>query len=343
MWKRLVIGGLLMVATGACGLTVGGPQARWPREGGSPTATPPATSRSTVPIYSTLNDPPSIVARWGEWNVRKAYIMYQQHFDPKHTNRWGAKDLTYRWLGENVPPDFDGPLCIDWEAHVLEILARGPTNNPEWQPAVNEMLALLKYVREQRPRAKVGYYAIPQTPYWNQPPEHADRMLALKPIFDASNALFPSAYDLYGENPQRDHQIYGDRMKLALRCAAGKPVYVITWHRYHDSTAKWGFSLIPKQEYIDHVRNLVTAEWQGDRVDGVITWGEDRYWYNASRARKPDGTFTNTGTNWDRVRQRFSQEKQESMPIDAYLERLFERVYCRLHEAVHGVPCKLDP
>lgn len=288
-----------------------------------------------VTIYSNLGEPASIKARWSEWGVKPAYIMYQDSIDPKKTNTWSAKDLTFRWLGQNVPKDFDGPLCLDWEADVLEILPRGPENNHQWRPVVDEMVKLLKYVQQERPKAKVGFYGLPSSKYWNQNQAYIDRQLALREIYEASTALFPSAYDHYGEAPERDRKAFTTVMELALQCAQGKPVYVYTWHRYHlDETNPWAFKLIPGDEYEDHLKTLLRAQWKGDRIDGLITWGAERYWYTASQQRKADGGLLYTGKNWDRVRDTFKGELSGSN-FDARFEKLCEQIYSRMRRAIN--------
>ncbi len=315
-----------------------------PESGTKPADSPHAapTLKGLLPIYSTSDDPAAVVAKWDQWNVRKAYVMYQSDIDPKRTNRWTAKDLTYRWLGKNVPEDFDGPICLDWENDVLEILSKGPENNPEWQPVVTEMVQLLQFVKSKRPKAKIGYYALPQTKYWNQDQVYQDRMLALHPIYKESTALFPSAYDFYGENPERDKAAFATIMRLALRCADGKPVYPFVWHRYHDSTPQWGFKRIPGDEFVDHVRNLVHTEYNSDRIDGIMAWGQERYWYTSSHQRNADGAFLKTGTGWDRIRERFATEVPAGQTFDAFYEQLLNETYCRLAEAANDVPCVHD-
>jgi hypothetical protein len=98
--------------------------------------------------------------------------------------------------------------------------------------------------------------------------------------------LFPSCYDTNKSNespqhsPAEDLEVNRDCVKMALRYASGKPVYCYIWPRWHDSNAQWGFKLIHEPEFKEHVKSCFQTSWNGDRADGIVWWGADRYYRN---------------------------------------------------------------
>jgi hypothetical protein len=104
-------------------------------------------------------------------------------------------------------------------------------------PRPGEYAAAL-YVKRQRPAAKVGFYALPHTEYWKQDEQWTSAMRALQPIIDACDVVFPSIYDFYGKDPQRDRERFSAVIRLALELSRGKPVYMYAQHRYHNSTMR---------------------------------------------------------------------------------------------------------
>jgi hypothetical protein len=291
-------------------------------------------------ILSNLDDPPEVAAERGTWHVREALIMYQDDFDPQGLGVWTDPEATDRWIEDNVPVGYDGVLVLDWEGGVMEHLRAGPSD-PGFAQTVLEMVLLLRHVRFQRPAATVGYYGLPFVEYWGQGRWWRDTTAAMEPIFEASDALFPSVYDYYGRHPDRDHERFSALIMLALEHADGKPVFMYTYHRYDHWDPEWRFRRIARDEYVNHIAHLMNVEFNGRRPAGVIAWGMERYFYRAAFARAADGSYAQKGGFWDRVREAYIREMGTGESIDEYLARLHPYVYCLLSEAVLGQGCDM--
>lgn len=311
-------------------------------------AQPPApeTFPGTAPpageplILSNLDDPPEVAARRDRWRVGSALIMYQDDFDPRGVGVWSHADATDRWLADNVPEGYDGVLVLDWEGGVMEHLRAGPSD-PGFGRTVAEMARLLEHVKLKRPSAVVGYYGLPFVEYWGQGRWWRESAAGMRPIFEASEALFPSVYDYYGRHPERDHERFSALMRLALEHAGGKPVFMYTYHRYDHWDPEWRFRRIGREEYVAHIRTLMNVEFNGRRPAGVIAWGMERYFYRAAFARAADGSYAQAGAFWDRVRDTYAAEMDTDETIDEYVARLHPYVYCLLSEAVLGRGCDM--
>jgi hypothetical protein len=293
-------------------------------------------------ILSNLDDPPEVAAQRDRWRVGSALIMYQDGFDPRGVGVWSHADATDRWLANNVPEDYDGVLVLDWEGGVMEHLRAGPSD-PGFGRAVREMVRLLEHVKLRRPAAVVGYYGLPFVEYWGQGRWWRESAAAMRPVFDASDALFPSVYDYYGQHPERDHERFSALVRLALEHSGGKPVFMYTYHRYDHWDPEWRFRRIGRDEYVAHISKLMNVEFNGRRPAGVIAWGMERYFYRAAFARAAGGSYAQVGAFWDRVRDTYAAEMDTGETIDEYATRLHPYVYCLLSEAVLGRECDMSP
>jgi hypothetical protein len=267
--------------------------------------------------------------------VEKGFIMTQGAIDPKNTGRWSHPIYTERWLDRVVPADFDGFITLNWEGKAIGVLHDGPSH-PEFEQTVDEWVRLIRFVREQRPRAYVGMYSLPIRQYWGQDEEWRRAALAYKPILDASSVIYPSVYDFYHRNPAGDHERFGNIVELALELAEGKPVILYTRHRYHPSNKVFPNRIIPRDEYVNHVRHLMNVEVDGQRPAGVVAWSNDMALLRAPREHEP-GEKPNPALELLQKEMRPGESRIE------YLERVMRRVFCLLNEAVRDMPCESIP
>lgn len=290
---------------------------------GTPTGPEPAPNLSSDRplLLASLRDGPRVRSRYAEWGVEPIYEMGGALIDPGHSGRWTIREKTDKWIDDNVPRTAPGYLCLDWEGGAFEVLQKGPSD-PNHAAVMAEMIRLVRHVKGKRPLMKVGYYGLPLREYWKQGEEWRSNTRALAPLFDACDVLFPSVYDFYADEDaaarQRDHQRFGAIVRLALEMAKGKPVLLYCYHRYHNSTERWGGRLIPEEELIAHVKHLMAVEHEGRRPVGVVAWGAEAYYYRESFARKPDRSFKHTGADWERRRAAFTQEKERGLAPGEY-------------------------
>jgi len=299
--------------------------------------TPPRPRQAPI-VLSNLHGTDGLPEACARLGVTPCLIMYQNWIDPDDTGTWARPDLTAEWIRANVPEGYDGYLVLDWEAGVVERIAAGP-GTPRFDGVVRELVKLLEFAKGERPLAKVGYYDLPYSSYWRQDDAWRERMRALAPVFDASDALFPSAYDFYPGEAARDSTRFRAMVELALELSGGKPVFPYTHHRYHHDETDSGYRLIPRDEYVRHVRSLMQAEWNGRRPAGVVAWAEDAYFHDRAFGTAGDGTWAWKGETADRVRAVCRQETPEGTFAADHAAAVYARVCCLLGEAVLGVPC----
>jgi hypothetical protein len=249
-----------------------------------------------------------------------AMVLSERHF---------VKDGRINWTGmmyamKLVPDDFTGPVFIDVESPFDE----DGSVKPPW--TFTDLRNIALFCATSRPSVEWGWYGIPTRSYWHQDEAWRNNNLALQAVTEVMKCLAPSIYDYYSIRPDRDNARYGSIVSLAAEMAASsQQVLAFTHHRYHMSTAIYGYRLIPDPEYLDHMRNAVRAG-----VDGIVAWGGDRSKFINAWKRKPDGQFEFTGEVWDRIREAWRTEQPGvqdpvASQVDTYL---FQYLYPSLHE-----------
>ncbi len=300
-----------------------------------------ASAESPPLILSNLSTTAEIEEQLDVWGAERTPLVYSAAFDPLGTGTFARPDLMEIWLDTHLKDDYDGFLVLDWEDGVMTHLGAGPSD-AEFARVVSEMVELIEFVREKRPDAKIGYYRRPGNEDWAQDGEWREAVAAASPVFEASNALFPSVYDHYGDNPDRDKERYGALVHMALEIADERPVILYTMHRYHSGNMKWGSRLIDAVEYVEHIAHLMRVEYNGHRPAGVVAWAEEPFWHRASNSKRIDGEYIRTEPTWVRWREVFASEMAPGESIDDYLARLHPWILCLLNEAVRGEPCHME-
>ncbi len=301
----------------------------------------PAAGAEAPPlILSNLSTTENVEEQLYIWGVEQTPLVYSAAFDPLGTGTFARPDLMEIWLDNHLEDSFDGFLVLDWEDGVMAHLMAGPSD-AEFTRVVSEMVKLLEFVRERRPGAKIGYYRMPWSEYQSQNDVWRAAIAAASPVFDASDAFFPSVYDRSGDSPDRDSERLGMLIHLALEVAGERPVILYTMHRYHSGNETWGSRLIDADEYIKHISHLMQVEYEGRRPAGVVVWAEEPYWYQASNSKKRSGGYVRTDPMWVRWRDTFASEMAPGEGLDEYLNRLHPWILCLLNEAVRGEPCDM--
>lgn len=289
-------------------------------------------------VLSAADDPPGIVERYDELGIHKSYWIPGPVFDPDLDHLWGTDDDRQRlllWLDANVPADFDGYICNDWET-VLKVLV--DPDHPFFEASRASVIAAIDYVELLRPAAKVGHYNIPIRNYWHQDDAWLAMLDTLQPILDASTAVFVIAYEFYRE-PEPLPNSFPSLVHQALTRAGDRPVVVYVNHRYHPSSAQ-PFELIPEDDFAEHVSTLMTIEVDGVRPRAVCFWAHDSWYLRTAIKTNDDGTWMFNESNGYKI---IDIVRESGMPAElepwdgddvAYREWMYERIYARLHMAI---------
>jgi len=349
--RRLAAGlGIVLVGLLVCGC--GGSE-------GSIDSSPPNTANSSTAkssvgdveiLTNKTYDSAELQARYPEWGVRVAKIIYSHDIIPDASSarpglpvklQWSEAKIKV-WLDRNVPTDFDGYLCLDWEEPFPFLQDVG---NAYHYIAVEQMRSLLLRVQVLRPYAKVGYYGLPFNSYWSVYHEikrgrrahkyEADQAV-IQSILDLSQVLFPSFYESYKNSKRTPNlKINGEMLRAILKVSNGRPVIIYTWDRYHDgSQESYRFERLEAQHYKDMLRNLLVQSFGGDQVDGVVLWGADEYYYTAAFAKDASGSYVNRGVDWDQKRAVFEKEKLPDEDPQSFFDRLSKTTYENTHDVV---------
>lgn len=228
------------------------------------------------------------VASFPQYNAQHLHAIGQGVIDPKNQGAFTAPQALESEISYWTQPDFDGYLVLNVEGQAMHQLLTQPINSPQFASAVQMYVDVLEFVKAMRPHAKVGFYAIPLSLYNNSGEAWLARNLALAPIAEASDVLYPSVYDVLapGQSNSASETAYvHGNVKLALQlgnAVGGRPVFPFFCHRYHDSNQTYGMQLIPEQEFKDHIAVAFTAIDQGQRAAGVVWWSSDSHlrWFS---------------------------------------------------------------
>ncbi len=291
-------------------------------------------------LLSTLATTEAVSPEYAIWGVVPVPLLPQSGIDPYGNGAYETPALLESWVLTHIPPDYDGYIVVDWREGVTEPLLAG-SGHERFDGVVASMVAVVDEIKRMRPGARVGYVGIPVFDYWSHGEAWRTAVDAAKPLYDAVDAFFPDVRDVYGTEPERDSERLSEYVGATLEVAAGRPVFLFTDHRYVNVTERWGYSLIPRDEYVEHISGLMRVEREGARPAGALASGNERHTFTAGASVKIRGGYVRTDPEWQRVRDVFAAEARDGETIDAYLTRLHPYVFCLLNEAVRAEPCPL--
>jgi hypothetical protein len=177
---------------------------------------------------------------------------------------------------------------FDWEGLALESLVNLPESSPEYKRVFGEFIKAYRIAKKLRPNVKFGFYGLPFAAYWTRDKNWRSTNFKLVPLFREFDVIFPCIYDFYlDSNPfagkALDSLYVSENVELALELASlvKKPLYPVINHRWQSSDEKCFQCLIPLDEFISHANSALAANFKGTKVNGLVWWGEDRYFYGA--------------------------------------------------------------
>jgi hypothetical protein len=262
--------------------------------GGGGTQPPPGPGSNGLRFFVTEQLYPQVENLMPQHNAIRLLTAYQGCMDANDDGLFDGMAVMQEYFDDWVPANYDGPLCLDWEGTAAHYLVG---NNLELRErTVQQFVIALNAARQLRPSAKVGMYGLPIREYWNRNQAWRDREHSFAPIYNASDCVFPSVYDLYknGESPfhnaEMDITYVREMVEMALEMSQGKPVYPFVWPRFHTSNPESGFELIPVAELKSHAAAIFDGDYQGDRADGLVWWGGDQWFYSYSQENVPPGS-----------------------------------------------------
>ena len=292
-------------------------------------------------LLGTLATTETVHEEYAIWGIVPTPLLPQSGVDPYGKGVFETPALLESWLTTYIPLDYDGYLIVEWRDGVTEPLLAG--GDVRFDSVVAEMVSVVDAIKQLRPAARVGYVGIPVFDYWSHGDEWRAALDAAKPLHDVVDAFFPDVRDVYGTEPERDLERLGVYVAATLEIAGDRPVFLYTSHRYENVTERWGYTLIPRDEYVAHVSGLMAVEFEGRRPAGAVAAGNERQTFASGASERVKGGFVRTDPEWQRVRDVFAAEALAGETVDEYLTRLHPYVLCLLGEAARGEPCALEP
>jgi hypothetical protein len=304
--------------------------------GGAGPLGPPNAGGSVTRLWIMQKTSSAVKGIYSSYAAKDCYSIYQGEIDPDNDGLFEHPDLLEQGLIREVPPDYTGPVSLDWEGVGMDNL--GPeVNQDTFNQQLVEFIKVLQKARQVRPNAKFGFYGLPHAmptgdiSYWEQ------WTARLQPLFDQSDCILPSIYRVYQDNQpywsaEINKQWVQRKVKLALEVSNGKPVYPVIWHRFHEANENLAYQLIPAGEFKIHTAAAFGVEHNGRKADGVLWWGADQYFYWVA-VNYPDGTSVEF-PDGDVLAQVFANEMAPGETPAQYFNRIHKRIIRRLSDVL---------
>ena len=227
-----------------------------------------------------------------------------------------TKNDSKNWIDENIPADYEGPLCLDMEGDWWGVF--DTSNQTVMDTVVDFYIEGLEYAQSLRPNAKIGYWGLPKKSHTKDTSITAD----VSRLLQASTGLFPDVYDM---NPIGNGSGRLQRhIETAMEMVNGKvPVYVQASPRYKADNGQFS-ELHTIDEFMrDQVDAALVAVWtdengQNHRIQGVALWDAYVYfwWYTENWSMLGNQTRKSMFNELDEYHVAILERMKES--VDAY-------------------------
>jgi len=186
-------------------------------------------------------------------------------------------------IKKRYPNDSDGGIgALDWEGKSLAWLVNLPGDSPEFKSVLNSFIGIIKMAKTLRPNVQWGYYAVPFSRYYNRS-KLGDDLNKIEPLLKECDIFFPSFYQSYkdGSIGKDDNERFAyENLNVILPVAQrmNKPVLPFVWYRYHVNNKSIGLQLIPSDEFEKYLNALLSVNYKGKKVSGLVCWSVDSYY-----------------------------------------------------------------
>jgi hypothetical protein len=245
-----------------------------------------ATKTTNSPqFYLGLNEYAPLMEKFSnDQNIIKVQYIDEGQFLGK--DPYSFDSLKLKQTIERALPTANGRglAYIDLENYLENIRDKG-TQIESFQKSIKLYIDVIKFAKKMRPNIKWGYYAIPHTTYWNRTSDFYGKLKKIEPLIKECDILFPSLYIFYDEYDKKvalenyNYVIENTKEMIKAGLYYKKPVIIFVWHRYHPSNEKFGMESLPGNVFLTHIKRIVSTSYQGKKVNGIIWWGPDNYFF----------------------------------------------------------------
>ena len=170
----------------------------------------------------------------------------------------------------------EGFLSLNLENAIYIQMRDGEKNSPATKKAVNQFVDLVNYIKEKRPKLKVGVYGIPFSFNYESQKLRND-FDKLEPLLIEIDYISPSLYLAYSENQKNYSYVINHvekNLSLFMKYASrvNKPVYPYVWYRIHPYNKKYGLEIMSKRRNYLYLKTIKDFKYNNEKVDGIIWW-----------------------------------------------------------------------
>jgi len=241
-----------------------------------------------IKLFTSLSGvSPKMKNELDEKNIKRAILVNGKAIDNPNSLIVDKEKIKTHFDKILPNPQSNAIIVLDIEGKKMVDMHRTKAKK-EYDSILNYYIDVFKYAKKLRPKATIGFYGFPWRDYWNRTEQWRIKNDALLPLIKEVDALFPSIYDFYADGidvkKAMDEAYISDNVKESIRLAKqfDKLVFPFIWHRYHNSNKKRGLQFIDVSEFSNHVRTICQTEFEGNKVNGIIWWSSERYFYNVS-------------------------------------------------------------
>ena len=250
-------------------------------------------SQSSVQLYHCMGDLTGNEKKiMANLSIQHTMVFDGRYIDPKNTGRIDSLELTKAIESYFPNKDDKGFAVLDLEDENYRALRLTPGSKVETKFAVNEFIRMVRIAKNSRPNIKWAIYNVPYNTYYDKTDEWKNQDRHLDILFRSVDVFAPSLYDFYPDTTffADDKTYFNDNLQMTLRLAVkyNKEVIPFIWHRWHDSNQKVGLQLIPKNEFMDNLHYILSAQYQEKKVSGIIWFGAQSYFHHIKPGLEDD-------------------------------------------------------
>jgi hypothetical protein len=242
-------------------------------------------SQTNVQLFHCMGDlgvPEKDVMK--KYGIQHTMVFDGRYIDPNQTGRIDSLVLV-KSIAEYFPsPKATGMAVLDLEDENYRAIRLTPGVKVDTKFAVNEFIRMVRIAKNFRPGIKWGVYNVPYNTYYEKTDEWVNQDRHLEELLKLVDVFTPSLYDFYPESTSfaDDKKYFNDNIQMILRLAKkyNKEVIPFIWHRWHDSNEKSGLLLIPENEFKADMNYIISANYQGKMISGLLWFGAQTYFYH---------------------------------------------------------------
>jgi hypothetical protein len=243
-------------------------------------------------------------------NLSNVVILYQDDFVTHNVKADFKMDLLRKSIAKKIPnKEQTGLAILDWEGRKPRILYGGiQTTEDEYNRILNEFISAIKEAKAQRPNMQWSFYGMPVrvggSPSYDV---WRSRILRMMPLFQNCDFISPSLYSFIRNDTSKYLADVNQHLKLSLEIGKklNKPVMPFIWHRYQTNS-----SLVPINEFNNHIQQILNYTYQGSKVNGLIWWNSEGF-LNIRKQKYP----------------KVAQEYRIAQNADDYQKNVFDEYY----------------